>query len=646
MEEKMSEEMSEEKEQMSAAQRGVLAGVLAGVVSMIFWYMALTDVSNGLFSVSRLGNAKCYILFVILFVAVFVLGYGVLSLLRFRIRPLGTGLKIALFAVGAAAAFSVVFPFFRERWNFPLWFTAVSGIVVLVSVFLALSRESDSRKYAYIGLIVLFGMFWGWEEAAVNTFADASVGSAYNIFHTSAYIDQIFNVYHGVEFQGGLTDLYGHYGLFFWLPLKLFGGTTRTIAAVIGIMGMLTFVFAMSSFCMVVRSNVVRLFTIITAGLAGICVDLESIYWQNYPHRLFFAALTLFLITTLCRKRARMRWLLVCGIILTSLSVLWSTECGLICCLMWTSFLLLRYFQEHAFSVRGIGAAVLLLLAGIVLPVLIAFGMTNAYHVLHGGGVLAFKEFFGLVNGDYLGVLSTELEWGNLKYLHQVFAFIICLFWGALHNKIFGLKEQEGKACYAAGLSIVGIGLSLYYVNRTLAGDALPNLFFACALGLILSGVSDTLKNVKDRAGIRTVSVYGVCKLFVGMWAVWMMFICVTDGAADYSVYTKKYESGAYDYTQVKKMAKDIRRHVPKDTWSTGIGSSALYFELGWENKSPLWNSVVTEEIAQKDAVLLHSVHYEAVPKEFKKVREFTCGSAVFGYFVKEEQEMEGEQDE
>lgn len=638
--------MSEEKEQISAAQRGVLAGALAGAVSMIFWYKALTDASNGMFSVTRLGNAKCYILFIILFAAVYVLGYGALSLVRVRVRPIGTGWKLALFAVGAVVSFWLVIPFFRGRWNFPFWFTAIMGIVVLVSVFLAVSREADGRRYAYIGLIVVFGMFWGWSEAAVNTFADASVGSAYNIFHTSAYIDQIFNVYHGVEFQGGLTDLYGHYGLFFWLPLKLFGGTTRTIAAVIGIMGMLTFVFAMTSFCMVVRSNAIRLFTIVTAGLAGICVDLESIYWQNYPHRLFFAALTLFLITIFCRKRVRMRWQLACGIVLTSLSVLWSTECGLICCLMWTSFLLLRYFQEHAFSLRGLGAAVLLLLAGVVLPVLIAFLMANAYHVLHGGGFLAFQEFFGLVNGDYLGVLSTELKWGNLKYLHQVFAFIICLFWGVLHNKIFGLDKQEEKACYAAALSIVGIALSLYYVNRTLAGDALPNLFFACVLGLILSGVSDTLKNLKDRAAIRGVSVYGICKLFVGMWAVWMMFICVTDGASDYSLYTKKYESGAYDYTLVKKMAKDIRRHVPKDTWSTGIGSSALYFELGWKNKSPLWNSVVTEEIAQKDAVLLHSVHYEAVPKEFKKVREFTCGSAVFGYFVKEDQGMEGEEDE
>lgn len=414
--------MSEEKEQMSAAQRGVLAGVLAGAVSMIFWYKALTDASNGVFSVTRLGNAKCYILFIILFAVVYVLGYGALSLVRVRVRPIGTGWKLALFAVGVAVSFWLVIPFFRGRWNFPFWFTAIMGIIVLISVFLAVSREADGRRYAYIGLIVVFAMFWGWSEAAVNTFADASVGSAYNIFHTSAYIDQIFNVYHGVEFQGGLTDLYGHYGLFFWLPLKLFGGTTRTIAAVIGIMGMLTFVFAMTSFCMVVRSNAIRLFTIVTAGLAGICVDLESIYWQNYPHRLFFAALTLFLITIFCRKRVRMRWQLACGLVLTSLSVLWSTECGLICCLMWTSFLLLRYFQEHAFSLRGLGAAVLLLLAGVVLPVLIAFLMANAYHVMHGGGFLAFQEFFGLVNGDYLGVLSTELKWGNLKYLHQVFA--------------------------------------------------------------------------------------------------------------------------------------------------------------------------------------------------------------------------------
>lgn len=127
-------------------------------------------------------------------------------------------------------------------------------------------------------------------------------GAFYNLHHSSAYMDSIFNVFRHKPFQGELTDQYGHYALFFYLPLKIFGCNSASIAVALGVLSVATYIFCMLSFGMAVKSNIIRIVTVVVAGIVGLNPILGSIYWQCYPQRLIFPAITIFMITFLEKK--------------------------------------------------------------------------------------------------------------------------------------------------------------------------------------------------------------------------------------------------------------------------------------------------------------------------------------------------------
>lgn len=450
-------------------------------------------------------------------------------------------------------------------------------------------------------------------------------------------MDSIYNVYKHVEFHGGLTDQYGHYALFFWVPLKIFGFSTKTIAGVCGVLSGLTYIFAMSSFCRIVKSNILRYLVIVVGGMYAISPMIGSIYWQLYPHRVIFPAITLFLTTVF--KESRINAWKKCGAMLVmTMAVIWNFETGIICCLAWAAFRGNNVLQNEELSVRSMGRALGRAVGIVILPVAVAYGVVNIYNLFCGGmtALLGIKEFIGMVVDDAcISSLCTPLEWGNMTYLHKVMIFLIYLCWGVLHNHLFGKEGMKEKAGYAVVTGIIGLGLTTYYVNRTLAGDHLVNLFFVICLGLILDGMSQIDKNRKH---FREVHVYNVIKYMAGVYALVVLLGCGLESMGLYQGYVNKYNANAYSYEDFSAFAKEVAEVVPENTWAMGDGMSALYMELGWEKGTWGFGDVQADEIPKQDTVFVSNIRYDVVPENFTLVHEFIYYDIAFGYFVKEEE--------
>lgn len=614
---------------------GLCSGVAATAVAMAYWFYALVYNPTGALGVTTLGNIKCYVVFLVVLCGIFAVVYFLLSRFKVGSVTFGKG-NYVVAAIGVIAVFALLYPFVHTIWEFPGKITFLLALLLALFLGVSLMGKSEGNR-SVLFLILFFGVIWGIGVSTVNTFRYAPAGAFYDLHHSSAYIDTIYNVYRHLPFEGGITDQYGHYALFFYLPLKIFGCSTVVIALFLGVVSALTYMLVMGSFCMTVKSNVLRVLVIIIAGVAGINPALEHIYWQCYPHRLFFPAVTVFLITWLT-KRGLKRWEHVLGSAVMALAVLWNFESGIICCGAWLVFNILYLFQREQFSLKLVGLSILSVVTDVVIPVLVAFGIVNIYNLAVGGSVEAFlgiREFLGmLVNSNYIHELRTELAWGNEIYVHKMLVFALCFCWGILRNSVFGIKGDEVKANCVVAVSIMGLGLLTYYMNRTLAGSKLVELFFMVCLGFLFSGVAEIAKR---KWRLDKMSIYSVIKGICGVYACFMLIGYGMYNITIYSNIQGKCQAQFYEYSYFQNFVREIEKTVPKDTWAKGEGTSAIYMELGWDKQTYEFNEVTTEAIEQQEAIFVESKYYEAIPEDFELISEFPYNDLSFGYYVKQQ---------
>ena len=605
----------------------MISGLLAGIIAMIYWHFALVYSPAGIVGVQRLGNIKCYVGLVLVFCISFLLFFCVFSRIKGKWLEMPV-VKYLFCVIGVFTLAGLLCPQVKNVWEFPVWITILIAVLFLFFV-CGFTATGSKGSFSILFMIILFGILWGVAAASMNTFRSAPHGAFYDLHHSSAYMDSIFNVFRHKPFQGGLTDQYGHYALFFYLPLKIFGCNSASIAVVLGVLSAATYILCMLSFCMAVKSNIIRIVTVVVAGIAGLNPMLGSIYWQCYPHRLIFPAITIFMITFLTKKGIKKGWYIM-------LALIWNFESGIICSMAWFGFSVMYVLQKKKPMPRTFILFGIMLVVDVVIPFLLAIGIVNLYNFIVSTGsvkLLGIKDFIGMVVDDnYISYLRTDLLWGNELYIHKIFVFLLCFCWGVFHNRLFGIQGNEQKANFGISVSIMGLGLLTYYMNRTLAGSALVDLFFVLFLGLMVSGVQEL---AQSKWRIRKTTLPGLGKALCGIYACLFLAGCAMSNLNVYANFQEKYTTNVYNYNLFQEFTSQVKQGVPRRTWAKGEGTSAIYMELGWKNKAYEFGDVTTEDIMKHKRVFLIDKYYAAVPPEYQMVSEFAYNDVKFGYFVR-----------
>lgn len=76
-------------------------------------------------------------------------------------------------------------------------------------------------------------------------------------YDADAYLTSIFNVYYNVPYSIETTGIYGHYGIFFKIPMMIFGGDIITISVMIAIIAAITMAAFSYSVNSLIRNNYV-----------------------------------------------------------------------------------------------------------------------------------------------------------------------------------------------------------------------------------------------------------------------------------------------------------------------------------------------------------------------------------------------------
>lgn len=401
-------------------------------------------------------------------------------------------------------------------------------------------------------------------------------------YHGEAYLESIYNVADGIPYEELTTGIYGHYGLFFLLPMKIFGAKAVVIQFLIALVGVVTDLAMLYCIHHLIKKNWVRLLMALVVPVIPFAYRRTN-YWQLQPHRLVFpmllAAYMLFCLRKKQSKKTARFW---GGWLLCMLAVLWSTESGLFCIIGWCAGCIVRWWQQEPWYARGQWERYGALLLGAVLAVLGAIGLTNLYNLACGGAPIFKVFFYPLYSSNYMdGSIGYPLELGVRPWVFMLLLMLAVLAWSLFQTTAIGrIAKTENIAPFAACLSVLGLVSFSYYANRS----AWMNLEICLPEALLC--LCFPLQALTDGEGLRKKlgGLYCTAAQSVGLAV--LLVLCVLTAQLPGGVMNTAIlqEHGAFSTRGIYAEVENFSANIPDNTFAVGRDVGIIYHAAGWDN--------------------------------------------------------------
>ena len=547
------------------------------------------------------GNIMIYLLTGGVFVLLFVLmslavKHDVFPVLNISLRAkycVIIGCLIAVVAITNTLYKVLNCKFYRVQAFSPFELFIIAIIIVTASfVILYYEKEKFNKKWILYAIYAGIAIILGISVFTPNIFYEGGatlgrhyVDSAWNVHHASAYIDSIYNILHGQPYAGDQTDQYGHYGLFFYLPLKIFGESTLTISIILGILMALSSLCLMGAIHISVKSNYLKALTAIAGGLCLAASTANYIYWQVLPHRIIFPCLMIFVVALYAKKSILTKKEYMIGSLISILAILWNFESGIATAAAWFMFIMVKYYQDNDFNFKGFIKNLSIMVAALAVYILIPYLIVNMYNCIATGGfgsLLSVKGFIGvMLDSEYFVYLNSKWVLGYTPTEFMMFLFLACIVWALVSTSILSAKgKQSIPAIVAASTSIAGLALLTKCVNNTGGSPVEVWMFATMSLGILVSQMIWELKNIKEW---KKFDLYNLVKIPACSLAL-IGLVMVGMHGADLDKNVGSMLNSNYD-DFISFTEKIEGSGVPKDTLAVGEGTAAIYMELGWDKQ-------------------------------------------------------------
>ena len=296
-----------------------------------------------------------------------------------------------------------------------------------------------------------------------NIFGRGELSDAY---HGHAYFNSVYNIYQGMPYTHNVTSIYGHYGLFFKIPMELVHGDFKAFVAMVAGIGAFAHICAFLILELLVKSRVLRVLgalavTFPVLGMRG------GFYWQVWPHRVIFPMLLFLYGAWILKKELCNFWTAVGGHLICLLAILWNTETGLILTVAWAGMLISRFLSVGKIKIRRLLWLSFAQFAGMAGAVFGAYGTVNLYNILKHSPANSFEDFLiPLLSGSYMtGVLHLDMPTEPNAYMA-----VITLFLTGTALGMTGWFSGKERHCWQKEflflLSVGSLGCLVYYINR------------------------------------------------------------------------------------------------------------------------------------------------------------------------------------
>ena len=645
-----------------------ISGVISASASLAVLALSLKSASGDLFyfmnpqSIGIYGNVIIYLLTGGIFFLLFVLLS--LAVKHDRFPDLNISMRVRYCSVAVCSVTAVVavilFHLVLNRGYcrveiFPSYILLATAMMITLASLIILYYEKGkfNKNWILYMIYVCVAVILGLTAITPNTFqgdwltfGTQTIDTSFNVHHSSAYIDSIYNVLHGVPFIGGVTEQYGHYSLFFYPFLKIFGESTLTISVIMGILLAVSALCLMGAVHVSVRSNYLKALVAIAGGLCLAVNTAGYIYWQTIPHRMIFPSVMILMIALYAKKDALAKREYVLGSLVSILAILWNLESGIAVAASWFMFITVKYYQDNDFDIRGFIKKLLLMVAALALYMLVPYLIVNFYNCLVAGfdasSLLSVKDFIGAVtNPDYFAYLNSKWGLFDTSTELMMFLFMGCIAWALVSTSILSSKgKRSTPSVVAASISITGLVLLTKCVNNTGGVPVEVWLFAAAALGIFASQMIGEIKNIKKWKGFDLHDLVKVSVCSLALIGIVMMGTHAADMGKNIGPLLDP------EYDEFVKFTKEIGRSVPEGTLGIGEGTSAIFMELGWDKHHYVFNPTDDEfnELFSTNDSFFTLTHREGVPVkylsfidlgEYHLVEDYTYKGMKYGYYVR-----------
>ena len=608
----MPEAQSDNKEKLSF----LISVVIGSVASFVFVRASFASPASAI-GIETLGNIKTYIIAVLLWLMVSAASFPILC----RVMPSKENKILSVIMTTAASLFFLFMSF--EVYMFlsgdkrltPKYLLALFLYVVGTAVIYQRSisdRFKVLKNAVIIAEIVGFAALWFLSCCYMNTFTTWSFGTMYNIFHSSSYIDSIVNIYFGHPFRGLESELYGHYAMFFVIPLKIFGANMRTIGLLMGTIAAVTYIALAVSLVLSVRQFVIKITSLAVLGVSGILA--VSMYWMSFPHRMIFPSLTILALTVVGKRNIKSGKVFAAGLILTTCAVIWNLESGILCAVAWGISGCVIFGRKSNRILSLVVSEAVTVISSCVLALLVL----NVFNRTRGGMAMGIKALTGYMkSAGHIASICSPIAIGNAEYIHTVVICMVCALWGLWQLLI--RRNDSARVMFALASSVFGVGMITYYVNDSEGGPAIFLGYCVLVAAVLASGI-DSKKDL-----------YSVIKKVACIYACTALF---TFGAVNRNYYKNIFgirDSGAWDYQGFRTFALDMDSRIAPDTVAEGYGVSALFLEMGRDDGTDDFRFYL-DDVEGAD----HFIKYWSEDTEFEGyevVDHFVYGDTNFGYY-------------
>lgn len=513
-------------------------------------------------------------------------------------------------------------------------------ILVLVSLFFiyAVLLEKDSKVDNRIILYLYYGVMsvvYAGTVVYLNVFAG-------DLYHIDAYVHPIYSVFYNTPYSDASYSLYGHYELFYKLPMLIFGTSPRVICVILALIAFAQEIIVLHVIDKLTESKIIKIAAPIAMLVPTGCMFVSSSY-QSTPHRTIFPAI-LILYGMQCMEKqdfgARLR---IVGNIICTLAIIWNTETGAVCCIAWFVYSMLRILQKADINAadvaKNIGAGILFILVDVFLAVL----YVNIYNFCVGGGIFIKGFFYPYINGGFMDHYDISVQFSNVPYIYILVLSLGAITYGASKTSLFLKNACSKNAALIALTGTVLLGQLLYYVSRAAYYGLLTTFPFAF---ILISFFSNIL--AQGDISRKEISVYNAMRYSIGGISASCIAVLLCMSGILGEKYADSFSAGRYDIVDYKTELAEFKDIVEKDTYAVGWGADEIYGILGWDAKYHMLGTtdvlldpeanraiydLLYDAVNKESKVLLSDAAYKLLNIDYAMLDEFRVLGGTYGYF-------------
>ena len=456
--------------------------------------------------------------------------------------------------------------FLRHTIDGRIYATVLVGFSAMLVTFISQSVNKNILGRAIATIIVGLG------QAAFlytpNFIYDTQGGP----FHIDAYVVSIINCLHGVPYSEMNTSIYGKYGIFYVIPVKIIKlfGVNEWIAVTIAIclVGFITYLFQGYILSKLVDNDLLYIMGLLALAFPSFQLY-SGVYYQVLPHRVLIPTVIIFGCLKYIESTSKKRSIGLVMWLLCALAILWNIETGMVSTIVWS----FTYGYKELIDNQKIWKILVKCVGFFCISFISGFIIFNLYNLIVGGDFQSIKRYlYPLLSEKSLSLVQKSLDppWGLYFGLIVLFAAPVCYYLMRLIR-----KNIDEKQLLIVIISIMGLGLMTYYMNRPVLTNVTIVVFeVVCVGSYVMNGLT------REKTGLHDFAANGVFYFVCATIIVAMSFASVFSVVDNYNL----VKINGQDSVRIAEYSRRMNVIIPDDTFAYGYFVEPLYSYMNRDN--------------------------------------------------------------